>query len=418
MPKSNSNPFDDNLLIRQQFKESTFRPNAVSRAGARGLAQIKSDVESDAIKAGVIKQGDDIFNPEVNKKVQKWYMDNLFDSSFINKQGTDQPDSVKMAKTLAAYNWGRGNLLNYLNREKQKGVDIYKSYDWLNNLPKETHDYVNKILLKKDPKFEAEFSKAYKNYSYAYGGIPIAQPGIEHKVNKWLGEPMKKAEEAAVNTEKWYNPKTKKWEQEDPTDNLRHALAGKYTSEAIANKFPSWMKYTGIPQVAGIAGANALGIGHELSSPNRSQGYSWWDTVREAGEDLYNNAIGSLGLSEDQLRDLSYKNLLPDGYAKGNMYFKKAYGGDPSLANIEGHYPFGGQNSKTGTHFEECGWLDAYDDEYRRGGQRRKKRGTSKNIQSSINDIFQRNYDIYGPAGRNRYDPTAYKTGGWLDNVD
>lgn len=63
------------------------------------------------------------------------------------------------------------------------------------------------------------------------------------------------------------------------------------------------------------------------------------------------------------------------------------------------------------------GWLDAYDDEYRRGGQRR-KRGTSKNIKSSINDLFRRNYDVYGPAGKNRYDPTAYKTGGWLDNID
>ena len=63
------------------------------------------------------------------------------------------------------------------------------------------------------------------------------------------------------------------------------------------------------------------------------------------------------------------------------------------------------------------GWLDAYDDEYRRGGQRR-RRGTSKNIKSSINDLFRRNYDVFGPAGRNMYDPTAYKTGGWLDNID
>ena len=64
---------------------------------------------------------------------------------------------------------------------------------------------------------------------------------------------------------------------------------------------------------------------------------------------------------------------------------------------------------------QEGGWLD--DEEFRRGGQRR-RRGTSKNIQSSINDLFRRNYDVYGPAGKNRYNPTAYKTGGWLDNVD
>jgi hypothetical protein len=61
------------------------------------------------------------------------------------------------------------------------------------------------------------------------------------------------------------------------------------------------------------------------------------------------------------------------------------------------------------------GWLDAYDDEYRRGGQRR-RRGTSKNIQSSINDIFRRNYDVFGPAGKSRFNPRArYEEGGGLD---
>ena len=61
------------------------------------------------------------------------------------------------------------------------------------------------------------------------------------------------------------------------------------------------------------------------------------------------------------------------------------------------------------------GWLDAYDDEYRRGGQRR-RRGTSKNIESSINDIFRRNYDVFGPAGKSRFNPRArYEEGGGLD---
>jgi hypothetical protein len=100
-----------------------------------------------------------------------------------------------------------------------------------------------------------------------------------------------------------------------------------------------------------------------------------------------------------------------------------AYGGDPSLSDITGHYPFGGQNSKTGTHFEEGGWLDAYDEEYRRGGMvnplmksRSKRSGTSKNIQSSINKIFLRNRDIFGPGGKNIYDPKSkYQDGGgWL----
>lgn len=229
---------DKNLLVRQQFKESTFNPKAVSPAKARGLAQIKKDAEADAIKAGVLKKGEDIFDPEVNARVQKWYMNDLYDSSFINKPG--QKDSVKLAKALAAYNWGRGNTLKHLNEQKKKGIDIYNSYDWVNSLPKETKDYVNKILLKKDPKFEKEFEKAYEKYPYKEDG-------------------------------------------------------------------------------------------------------------------------GSIG--EDEFR-------------RGGLY-------TPSKIK-----------------------------------RKAKKYGTSKNIQSSINKLFTRNYDVFGPGGKNIYNPNVYKTGGWLDFVD
>lgn len=162
--------------------------------------------------------------------------------------------------------------------------------------------------------------------------VPLAQKGysVEKKVNKLLGNPMSKAQAAAVG-ESWYNPHTKTWVQEDAVDNFRHPMAGRYTAEAISNKFPSWMKYTGLPQTAGFVGANALGVAHEVLNPNRDPDYSWWDTVKEAGEDIYNNAVGatvgSLPFSSDKktqiLRQLSSENKLPDGYGKGNMYFKK-----------------------------------------------------------------------------------------------
>ena len=64
---------------------------------------------------------------------------------------------------------------------------------------------------------------------------------------------------------------------------------------------------------------------------------------------------------------------------------------------------------------EDGGFLN---DEYRRGGQKRKKY-TSKNIQSSVNDLFMRNETLFGPAGKKRYKPgLKYKSGGgWLDNL-
>lgn len=70
------------------------------------------------------------------------------------------------------------------------------------------------------------------------------------------------------------------------------------------------------------------------------------------------------------------------------------------------------------------GWLDELD--MKKGGplnplmlSREKRRKTSKNIQSSINKIFLRNPDLFGPGGKNIYDPKAkYQGGGgWLDNL-
>lgn len=172
----------------------------------------------------------------------------------------------------------------------------------------------------------------------AQGGRRIVsanpEPTLEEQINQSLDYPMRKAAEAADTGEKWFNPKTKKWEKEDTVDNLRHAMAGRYAAEAIANKFPALMQYTPIPKTAGFLGANILGAGHELTAINDDPSYSWWDKAREAGEDIFNNivgsAVGSVPLSDKQKTDilfeLSRKNLLPDGYGKGDMYFKEEGG--------------------------------------------------------------------------------------------
>ena len=148
------------ILRRQRFKESTFNPNALSPAGAQGLGQIMPDVQADAVKAGVIKPTDNILDPKVNKRVQQWYMEDLYNASFINKP--NQSNKVRLAKTLAAYNWGRGNVSNYLNAQKQQGVDIYNSLDWMDGLPVETRDYIQKILLKEISTFEEQYQNAIR----------------------------------------------------------------------------------------------------------------------------------------------------------------------------------------------------------------------------------------------------------------
>jgi hypothetical protein len=177
------------ILRRQAYKESTFNPKAVSPKGYKGLTQIGEDVIKDYMKKKENKKLDP-FNPKDAVELQRFAMDDLYNSSFINKP--NQSDSVRIAKTLTAYNWGRGNLFNYLGEQKKKGVDIYNSYEWLNNLPKETSDYVNKIFLQKDSSFNENYKKASANPKYKsinslydikkFGGeIPSAQNGQEMK---------------------------------------------------------------------------------------------------------------------------------------------------------------------------------------------------------------------------------------------
>ena len=153
---------------KQLYKESRFNPKAISPKGedaGRGIAQISKSIYNDFLKATKYKPEQiDLMNPAHAIAVQKWAMNDLYNSEFINKP--NQSNEVRLAKTLAAYNYGRGKLSKALVAAKEKGMDIYNSLDWLKVVPEETSDYVNKILLKKDDKFEKEYSEAIKKSPY------------------------------------------------------------------------------------------------------------------------------------------------------------------------------------------------------------------------------------------------------------
>lgn len=169
----------DELLPRQAFKESSFLDKHVkgkNSVGAIGIAQIKQNTLKDYPEL----QGMNLRNPKEGVEAQRVIMEDLLTAPFIDKPY--QPDSVTAAKALAAYNWGRGNLVNYLNTQKKKGVDIHNSWNWLNGLPTETRDYVNKILRNKDPKFEKSYKNAEENSPYMKyfkkGGKYIPSAGL------------------------------------------------------------------------------------------------------------------------------------------------------------------------------------------------------------------------------------------------
>jgi len=163
----------------------------------------------------------------------------------------------------------------------------------------------------------------YKWWDEMQNGGKKKKKNIEDQMERWLGHPMQKAEQA---TDRYAKPGEKQ------RDNIRHSMAGRFTSEAIQNKL---YNIPGISQLAGFIGASAAGLGHELIKPNRGSAkrpYSWYYTVREGAEDQFNNMVGAaIGstpfINKDQkdkvIKYLSDHNMLTDGYiGKDNIYRK------------------------------------------------------------------------------------------------
>ena len=136
----------ESLVLPQRFMESSFKDDAKSISGARGAFGIMPVTEKAYVKA----TGDtgDIYDYDYNKKIRDWAMNRYYNLHTV-KTGIPT-DSVRVAKQLAAYNWGEGNLGKFLEKQKNSGVDIYGSLNWIEDLPTETKNYINFILRGKD----------------------------------------------------------------------------------------------------------------------------------------------------------------------------------------------------------------------------------------------------------------------------
>jgi hypothetical protein len=212
----NGNGVPKYYLRKQAFRESEYDPNAISPMGAIGLTQIMPNTYKDYLKATGDKPGD-LTDPKESVKVQKWIMDGLYNAGFINKP--NQSEEVRMAKVFASYNAGRGKVSKLLDEAKRKGIDIYNTLDWTNELPKETRTYINQILLNKDPDFEERYQKALKTSPYAKlyeeaeeapkkfkSNVPtIFDLGVKPKSQKKGGK-VKKDNDGYWNPENWGKP--------------------------------------------------------------------------------------------------------------------------------------------------------------------------------------------------------------------
>jgi len=151
---ANGGDIDDTLLAAQRYQESRFNPNAVSSAGAKGIAQFMPQTWEGLQQQGVLPQEAKPEDPIHSMNAQRFLMNHLY------KRFGDTE------KALAAYNWGEGNL----NKALRKYGDT-----WKDHLPSETSDYITKVLEYQKQGVSDEGLYDIKPL-YSPGTLPVAKP--------------------------------------------------------------------------------------------------------------------------------------------------------------------------------------------------------------------------------------------------
>lgn len=132
------------LVAAIMLSESSFNPEAVSSADARGLMQLMPDTAQWIATKKLNEENFDVqalFTPEVNLRYAGWYLRYLTDRF-----------SGDRVKILAAYNAGQGRVDQWMNDEQ-----ISPDGKELTNIPPgETQKYVSKV------------TEAYEQYQTLY----------------------------------------------------------------------------------------------------------------------------------------------------------------------------------------------------------------------------------------------------------
>lgn len=122
---------DPHLLAAIIAVESSFRPDAVSARGARGLMQLMPNTAMwAALQLDMDVSLVDLFEPEVNIAIGSWYLDYL---------RTELPTPTAW---LAAYNAGQGNVRRWLHNGTWDG-----QWHTADSIPyAETRRYIRRVL--------------------------------------------------------------------------------------------------------------------------------------------------------------------------------------------------------------------------------------------------------------------------------
>ena len=148
----------------QMYYESSGNPLADS-GYAVGLYGISDGAMTDAIRARVIPEGSDPFDPEVNAKVNEFMVDMIGKKDFIANPPRPISDQNRLARIYAAYNQGARKHRLGLEAAKAAGANIYSD------------DPTEWLMYRKDGEYDGYyFPKETRDYALVLSGVAKADP--------------------------------------------------------------------------------------------------------------------------------------------------------------------------------------------------------------------------------------------------
>lgn len=141
--KRNFGPaFDWHWFKAQAIAESTLKPNARSRTGARGLMQITPSTFKEIRRSN--PQYDSLDEPRWNIAAGIYYMRYLYDR--WDSADLAPPLENRLSFTFASYNAGFGGTRKAMRRAGKKGANAKVWPQVAPSAPKETRHYVKRIF--------------------------------------------------------------------------------------------------------------------------------------------------------------------------------------------------------------------------------------------------------------------------------